>query len=295
MITSFFQYLEHQKQCSQHTLTSYRGDLEQFIVFLKCEYGERVSTLSINYQHIRQWVVHLMDEGLSAKSINRKLACLRTYYNWLEKKGTIEVNPTLKIKSLKTPKSIPQYVQEKPMKMCLDEVSYPPDFIGQRDKLIIEILYGTGMRRSELCNLRDKDIDLYSRTIKVLGKRNKERIIPIHKKLADFIKSYQNLRDASFPFTENSFLVNKAGKAIQGGEIYKVVNHYLSQIIAPTKKSPHVLRHTFATHLLSNGADINSIKELLGHASLGTTQIYAHTTVYQLKLAYDQAHPKSGL
>lgn len=290
MIESFLEYIEYEKRYSQHTKISYRNDLEQFVVFLDKTYQTNVN--QAGHQHIRAWVVSLSEQQVTASSITRKLACLRSFYKFLIREGTITENPTLKVRSPKVKERVPHFVQETNILNLLDLVQYPDGFDGLRDKLIIELLYGTGIRLSELINLTEPDVDLYNQTIKVLGKRNKQRLVPLNRKLTDLIKAYLEAKK-DIPNEENLIVTDRYEK-VYPMFIYRKVKHYLG-IAAPDleKKSPHVLRHTFATHLLNNGADIMAIKDLLGHSTLAATQVYTHNSLEKLKAAFKQAHPKA--
>lgn len=295
MLNSFYNYLRHQKRYSAHTLKSYQNDLEQFSHYLLDRYGDSMKPIDAQHQQVRTWLVYLIERGYSETSINRKMASLRTFYNYLEREEHIQANPMLKIKSLKTKKHLPHYVQEEPMIELLEKIPFPEGFKGIRDRFLFEILYGTGMRVAELCFTRDEYYYPKEGTLKIIGKRNKERRVPVHSALAKQLKRYQEARDQKLGVPEHGYLiVNDKGKAVASSFIYYRINKYMKMVKSPEQKSPHVLRHTFATHLLENGADIASIQELLGHSSLASTQLYTHTTIGQIKEAYLKAHPKSG-
>jgi integrase/recombinase XerC len=288
----FLQYLEHEKKFSPHTILSYTNDLQQFEAYLEKEVSG-LGLLDINYMQVRSWIAQLMDSGTAARTVNRKLSSLKSFYRYLLKNNKIKFNPLQKIQAPKIPKRLPVFVDEKQMDKLFDEIEFEPGFKGIRDKLILDMFYQTGIRRAELLGLKEQDVDLYHLSIKVLGKRNKERIIPISLGLKRNLEAYFEVKKKEG--LENPVLfVNLKAKALKASEVYKIVTHYLGEVTTLGKKSPHVLRHTFATHLLNNGADINAVKELLGHTNLSATQIYTHNTIEKLKKTYKQAHPRSG-
>ncbi|MBK7850517.1 MAG: tyrosine-type recombinase/integrase [Bacteroidetes bacterium] len=290
-IQSFLQYLQFEKRFSPHTLLAYESDLEQFFTYQKKAY--EVSEVSeINHPMIRSWIVSMMEQGITPRSINRKITTLKTYYKFLLRKGEIHLNPMLKVLSPKTSKRLPVYVEEPKMDLLFDEANFSGDFEAIRDRLILEFLYATGMRLSELIGLTDKDVDPFQGQLKVLGKRNKERIIPFTTKLKGLIKEYRDERDQHFSAVPSFFVTDK-GKTLYPKLVYRIVTRRLGEVTTLDKKSPHILRHTFATHMLNNGADINSVKELLGHANLSATQVYTHNTIEKLKQAHKQAHPRA--
>jgi len=285
----FLQYLQFEKRFSTHTLDAYQSDLAQFFGFIEKAY--QISDLNeINHSLIRSWIVKMMDEKITPRSINRKITSLKTFYKFLLRHQLITENPMLKIQSPKVAKRLPVFVEKDKMDVLLDNVQFGEDFSGQRNKLIIELFYSTGMRLSELMNLKLTDVDFYSNQLKVLGKRNKERIIPFTNELKKQIESYLKLKPLS---DSETLIISNRGKKINKKFVYELVKSYLSQVTTIEKRSPHVLRHTFATHMLNNGADLNAIKELLGHANLSATQIYTHNTVEKLKNIHKQAHPKA--
>lgn len=292
MIDSFLKYLQFEKRYSPHTLTSYKNDLLQAEQFLSDNFSS--SLAQANYQALRAWLVHLVEQGLESKSVNRKIACLKSYFKFLLSRELIEKNPSEKLKPLKAPKRLPSFVKESEINFLLDHDLFPDDFAGKRDKLILNFLYGTGVRLSELINLRQEDINFYQHQVKVLGKRNKERIIPIPQSLTLEIQKFIVLKKDLFKEKFSNFLiVTEDGDQSYPMMIYRVVKRYLNMVTASEKKSPHVLRHTYATHLLNKGADLNAVKDLLGHAGLAATQVYTHNTLEKLKAVYKQAHPKA--
>lgn len=295
-IPAFIQYIQFEKRYSFHTITAYKNDIEQFYSFISSAY-KLTSACDVTYPIVRSWVVELVNNNVSAKSVNRKIASLRAYFKFLNREQKILHNPVVKITSLKTTKKLPQFVDEKSIHSLFDDVGFKDDFKGIRDRLLLEMLYATGMRLSELININNQDIDNKNFTIKVLGKRNKERLIPYNQTLNLAITEYCNKRNKEFGnlFNEatNSFLITEKGKKLYPKLVYRIVKKYLGIITTLEQRSPHVLRHTFATHLLNNGADINAIKELLGHANLAATQVYTHNTIEKLKKVYEQAHPRA--
>ena len=290
----FIQYIQHEKRYSPHTVSAYQSDLEQFFRFLNHSEQTVSHPSEITYQHIRGWMVHLMEDK-TARSVNRKLATLRKYFKFLMREGVISNNPASKVQSPKTVKHLPIVVEDEKLNAMLNSVEvFSDDFTGVRDKLVIETLFGTGIRLAELVGLKEGDINFYDGTMKVLGKRNKERIIPINHELNQLLKHYIALKKSE-NFNNNSLtlIVTNKGMEAYPKFIYLIVQRYLSHISTQDKKSPHVLRHTFATSLLNRGADLNAIKELLGHANLSATQVYTHNSVERLKSIYKQAHPKA--
>jgi len=299
----FIRYIQFEKRYSPHTVSAYQSDLDQFTGFLNNP--QKLSPppppvithpSQITHYHIRNWMVELMNQQIIARSINRKIATLRKYFKFLLQEGLIELNPASKINTPKIPKNLPVIVEDVKLTQMLDENEvFGSDFKGLRDKLVIEMLFGTGMRLSELIGLKDSDINVYEGTVKVLGKRNKERIIPVNNELKLLIAEYQGLKKKQDFFGNNSLtlIVTDKGANAYAKLIYLIVQKYLSYISTQNKRSPHVLRHTFATSLLNRGADLNAIKELLGHANLSATQIYTHNSVERLKSIYKQAHPKA--
>lgn len=294
MIDLFYKYIQYEKRYSQHTLISYTTDLSQFSDFLAETY--QLKDLSeANYNIIRSWLLQLSENKISAKSINRKIACLRSFYKFLLKEGKIKKDPTLKIIAPKLKKRLPSFVKEENLNSLFNSIDFTPDFPGQRDKLVIELLYGTGIRLSELIELKEIDINVYQKTITVLGKGNKQRIIPLNENLLDLIFIYRGYKKEVMGGSNSSeyLVVSDKGEKSYPVFINRIVKRYLNLVTTIEKKSPHVLRHSFATHLLNRGADLNAIKDLLGHSSLAATQVYTHNSLEKLKAIFDQAHPKS--
>jgi integrase/recombinase XerC len=290
---AFRDYLELEKKYSTHTVNAYLNDIVFFEVFNK-EYFEQDNIEKANYSQIRSWIVSLVDQNISNVSVNRKMASLKAYYKFLLKTKVIEWNPMLKHKALKTPKIIQIPFSEKELSDLMNQVGSPVGFEEIRDKLIVDMFYTTGMRRAELIHLMMYNVDLMSNVIKVLGKRNKERIIPVLPIVADQFKSYLDERDSVENITDaDYFFISKKGLKLSESFVYRLINSYFSRVSEKVKKSPHVLRHTFATHLLNNGADLNSVKELLGHSSLASTQVYTHNSLAELKKVYGDAHPRN--
>jgi len=291
-IERFIRYLQFEKRFSPHTVTAYKNDLDQFSQYIVSFQSE---LLNVTHQHVRTWIVSLMDDGIEARTINRKISSLRSFYKFLQREDLIGNSPMIYVRAPKIPKRLPIVITEQKMDILLDAQDvFSNDFHGIRDRLIIELLYGTGMRLSELVNLADNDINVYEQQIKVLGKRNKERIIPISKPLAKLVGDYQLQKlNQNFDNKSSALIVTNQGNKVYAKFIYRTVNLVLSFISTHDKKSPHILRHSFATSLLNRGADLNAIKELLGHSSLAATQVYTHNSVEKLKSIYKQAHPKA--
>ncbi|MCC8188978.1 MAG: tyrosine recombinase XerC [Bacteroides sp.] len=289
---SFLNYLRYERNYSDKTVTAYREDLEQFRRFVE----ERVDSFipdRIETTDIRDWMVVLMDRGYTATSVNRKLSSLRSFYKFLLKRGEVTVDPLQKIIGPKKKKTLPSFIKAKDMDRLLDETDFGEGFEGIRDKLILEVLYVTGIRRSELIGLNDKDVDLSGEVMKVTGKRNKQRLIPFGEGLSIAIKAYLTVRNETVAGNSEAFFVRENGQRLYDGLVYEIVKRHLSKVVTLKKKSPHVLRHTFATAMLNNDAELGAVKELLGHSSLATTEIYTHTTFEELKKVYNQAHPRA--
>ena len=286
---AFLEYLQYEKRFSVHTLVAYTNDINQFVIYLQKTYDIH-NVEDVKHIVIRSWVVSLMENQISSRSVNRKITTLKTFYRFLLRQEVVQENPMLKIQAPKTSKRLPTYVEKDKMDYLFDNIKFEENIDGMRNKLIMELFYATGMRLSELINLKQSNVDVDNCQMKVIGKRNKERIIPFNNILKESITGYLFAKGT----TNDEFLfVNKSGNRLYEKYVYRLVNNYLSQVTTVGKKSPHVLRHTFATHMLNNGADLNAIKELLGHANLSATQVYTHNTVEKLKNIHKQAHPKS--
>ena len=284
----FIFFLSSEKRFSNHTITAYKNDLLQFFSFLKKDHLLINDLELISFKIIRNYVAFLLESDIKARSVNRKISTLRSYFKFLVRMDYLSTNPMLKIIPPKSVKKIPVFIDQESMLALLNEVSFEKGFIGERDKLIIELFYVTGIRLSELINIKISDINFDGCSVKVLGKRNKERIIPLSNSIANEISSFilkYGLRTYLFTNLKKQKVYNKL--------VYRVVKKYIGKISSIDKNSPHILRHTFATHMLNNGADINAIKELLGHANLSATQVYTHNTIDKLKLIYKQAHPRA--
>nr|WP_321409790.1 tyrosine-type recombinase/integrase [uncultured Carboxylicivirga sp.] len=291
-IDSFYKYLEFEKRSSVHTLTAYKNDVGQFCDYIR-EKGIS-SWQQITPKIIRQWMVEMLDEGTKARTVTRKISTLKVLFRFLIREEVLESNPADKVTTPKIPKRLPVFVKENEMDFLLDQIDFGNDYSGFRNKVIIDLFYFTGMRLSELVELKISQIDFSNEVIKVLGKRNKERIIPITRELKMSLISYISKRNQTFPDVKNKvlFLTDK-GNPVYQKLVYRVVNRYLSQVSTVTKKSPHVIRHSFATALLNRGADLNAIKELLGHANLAATEVYTHNSYEKLNSIYKQAHPRA--
>ena len=286
-LEDFFSYIKSEKRFSDYTIISYKTDLNQFSKFLKDEY-DITDQSKASFKIIRNWVSVLVESGLKSNSVNRKISTLKTFYKFLSIYNYSHSNPTLKLISPKSSKRLPVFVEKENMNNLFDSKFFDNSFCGRRDKLIIELFYFTGMRLSELINIKISDLDFVNSQIKVLGKRNKERLIPITYNFLNTLSDFKNM------FNLKKFLFSdENGKKLYSKKVYRIVNKYLTKISSMQKRSPHVLRHTFATQMLNNGADINAIKEILGHANLSATQIYTHNSIKKLKNVHKQAHPKA--
>ena len=293
MRDSFFKYLQFEKRLSQNTLKAYENDLRQFSDFIQPNYPDS-SIESSDYNIVRSWIISLVDDGVVASSVNRKIAALRTYFRFLQNRGVVTKDPMAKINALKTSRKLPSFVKESDMNHLLDKVDFEDTHEGQRDKLILELFYATGIRLTELITLKENQIDLRNHTIKVLGKRNKERIIPFSKSIVHTIEAYKSRKKKEIEIRDHGCLfVTNSGGPCYPMMIYRTVKKYLSMHTSSEKINPHVLRHTYATHLLNKGAEINAVKDLLGHSSLAATQVYTHNSIEKLKKVFDQAHPKA--
>ncbi len=293
MVNSFLKYISFEKRYSKHTVISYQNDLVQFQSFIQDNFNIHQLTDATQLM-VRSWVLSLMDDSISPRTVNRKIASLRSFFKFLLKRDLITKDPTAKIRSLKMSKELPGFADEQEFSAFLDNIEFSESFEGKKDQLILEMLYGTGIRLAELLGLKVSDVNESQSTIKVLGKRNKERVIPISKTLYDLVMRYIHEKNHVFSHDHNSYLiVNKDGGQAYPMLIYRTVKKYLDRVSSLDKKSPHALRHSFATHLLDKGADLNAVKDLLGHSSLAATQVYTHNSLEKLKSVFDQAHPKA--
>ena len=292
LMESFLDYLRYERNYSDKTILAYQKDLSQFEAFGE-EGCQEKTPLEVTGELVRDWIVNLMDGGYSVASVNRKLSSLRSYYKYLLKKGEVRVDPLQKVVGPKKSKPLPVFLKEKDMDRLLDEENFADDFEGWRDRLILEVFYETGIRKAELIGLNSQDVDFSTNIIKVLGKRNKERLIPFGSRLGILLQEYIKKRNETVLQNSDAFFVRKNGERLSESIVASIVRRNLSKVVAVRKKSPHVLRHTFATAMLNHGAELDSIKELLGHESLSTTEIYTHTTFEELKKVYNQAHPRA--
>ncbi len=291
MIDAFLEYISLEKKYSVHTSTAYKNDLFSFRDFLVKEYSQD-NLLEAHYSQIRSWIVSLVDRDMSNRTINRKVSSLKSFYKFAQKTNKIDVSPLVKHKALKTQKKVQVSFTSREINTVINQIAIDTDFTSTRNKLIVELFYSTGIRRAELINIKDKDISFSDRTIKVLGKRNKERFVPLLTSVIQTLKKYLELKK-EFTIGEEELFITKTGNKIYETLVYRVINSYFSKISSKEKKSPHILRHSFATHLLNEGADLNSVKELLGHSSLASTQVYVQNSLDVIKKVYNQAHPRS--
>ena len=289
---SFLDYLQYERNYSEETIKSYREDLRQFEEFAREEIGDSAPS-EVKAELVREWIVSLMDRGYTSTSINRKLSSLRSFYKFLLRKGEVAVNPLQKITGPKNKKPLPAFLRESDMDRLLDEVDFGEGFKGCRDHMIIERFYATGVRLSELIGLDNKDVDFSSSLIKVTGKRNKQRLIPFGEELKIAMMEYVDVRNEAVPIRTNAFFVRENGERLSRSIVENLVKRNLSKVVTLKKRSPHVLRHTFATTMLNHDAELGAIKELLGHESLATTEVYTHTTFEELKKVYNLAHPRA--
>ena len=292
LIDSFLEYLRLERNYSERTIVSYGTDLREFEVYFK-KVDAEIGFAALDADVVRNWVINLMDEGRAATSVNRKLSSLRSFYRFLLKKKKVTVDPMMKVVGPKKKKPLPSFVREKDMDRLLDELLFDESFEGRRDRTILEMFYTTGMRLSELIGLDDVDVDFSAKQIKVTGKRNKQRLIPFGEELAEDLLIYIKVRNEAFPEGTDAFFVLENGKRMYPMQVYRLVRRNLSKVVSLKKKSPHVLRHTFATAMLNDQAELRAVKELLGHESLATTEIYTHATFEELKKVYEQAHPRA--
>ena len=291
MIESFLQYIRYEKNYSSHTVLSYQTDLEQLQGFLLVQKGE-FDPKTLTSDELREWVIALMDTGEKPSSVKRKISAVRSFFKFLNLKNLTTNNPTLKVLSPKVPKSLPKFFYEKDLDKCLEVSEKNRNFEGVRNSLIVELIYQTGLRRSEVAELEDANVDVEKKQLKVLGKGNKERIVPFGIDLAGKIVEYREIRAREVELNTTKFFVHKLGTQLNPAHIYNVVRKMMGAVTTQEKRSPHVLRHTFATTLLNDGADVNSIKELLGHETLAATQVYTHASFEQIKTIYQRTHPR---
>jgi integrase/recombinase XerC len=294
---SFYQYLQIERNYSEHTLIAYSRDLQEFHDFVQQEYEIDIyvpaGAEALNHRMIRAWMGKMLDNDLSKRSVSRKLASLSTYYKFLRKTGQVSHNPVSKVKAPKIEKRLPTFLKHESITQLFEGIAFGEDFEGTRDKAVLEVLYSCGLRRSELVGLQFKNIDFANLTVKVMGKGRKERIVPLGNPAAQAMKIYMRVCDAASLDFRGAFFLKQDGEPIYDRLVHRLVEKYLKQVSSLTKTSPHVLRHTFATHLLDRGADLNAIKEMLGHTSLAATQVYLHNTISKLKDVYSKAHPKA--
>jgi len=290
---TFIDYLTFQKRYSPHTIVSYENDLCGFFDFIELQFGS-TKIEEINASFVRSWLATMKEAGMESKSLNRKISSLKSFFKYLLKQGIVLASPMVTIVSPKVKKRLPQFVDEKDIHTLFSYVEFPDNWEGKTHRLLLQLFYNTGMRQAELVNLTESQIDSSNGNIKVLGKGNKERILPVSKDLMMLIKDYIDGKRINFEQFDNELLlVNGKGKRLYPKYVYNVVRQYLTSVTTIDKKSPHVLRHSFATHLMNHGADLNAVKELLGHSSLAATQIYTHNTIEKLKDIYKKAHPKA--
>ncbi|MFM1931503.1 MAG: hypothetical protein RL226_806 [Bacteroidota bacterium] len=291
-LDKFLSYLRSEKRMSAHTLTAYRGDLEQFLAFLGRTFEEQ-DLVKVSSVMVRSWLAELKQEGYSSTSIHRKRSTLSAFYKYARRSGWIATDPVSKSVAPRKEKRLPGFVDEQSMENLLEgESIFTEDFFGLRDRVLVTLLYECGIRRAELIGIKDGDVDMEKCQLKVLGKRNKERLIPISEGTVDLLREYLNYRAEAVTCDHSHFLCTNSGSKLYPKFVYERVNHYLGRVSTLSKRSPHILRHTFATHLLNNGAQLNTVKELLGHSSLAATQVYTHNTIEKLKSIHEQNHPK---
>lgn len=289
-VPSFLDHLNHERRCSQHTVQAYARDLKQFTGFL-LEHGAKDDLLGATQLEVRSWVVSLMQKGISPRSVRRKLSSLRSYYRFAREAGLVDEDPTAMIEPPKVPQRLPEFVDEHRMESLFEEVDFPDGYKGLFDRTVLELLYGTGIRLAELLSIKLEDLDLDTASLKVTGKRNKQRLIPLSFQLVNQLETYLEQRIAD---DSHMLLISEHGRPPSRSLIQRRVGSYLGTVSTQSKRSPHVLRHSFATHLLDNGADLNAVKEILGHADLSATQVYTHNSIEKLKRVHAQAHPRGG-
>jgi len=292
VIQSFLNYLKFEKRYSRHTVISYETDLISFFDYICTQYGD-MPLEQLSHGYIRSWLASLKDEGLTGKSINRKISALKSFFKYQLKTGEVKQSPMTRVTAPKNEKRLPNFVADKDIKTLFEHVAFPEGWRGSTERLLLLVFYQTGMRLSELIQLKDSQVNAASHTLKILGKGNKERIVPVSPELMKAVKEYQQEREKQFVGDQPYLFLNEKGKPLAPRAVYTIVKKYLSLVTTVEKRSPHVLRHSFATHLTNNGADLNAIKELLGHSSLAATQVYTHNSIEKLKNIYKKAHPKA--
>jgi integrase/recombinase XerC len=291
-LTDFIQYLKFEKRYSPHTITGYEHDLVQFTTYLNEQFTKGLSIGEVSHFHIRGWLADLKEKGQAARSVNRRFSSLNAYYRYHLKLGLVEKNPVRQLHTQRLPERLPVYLKEQESDVLLHEVQFAEGFKGATERMICELLYDTGMRRNELVQMKERDIEWSLEQVRILGKGNKERLVPVSTALLDALRDYIAAKRALEVYDDEFLLNTEAGKPVYAAYVYRVVNKYLSGVTTLKKKSPHVLRHTFATHLLNNGANIQAIKDLLGHSSLAATQVYTHNNIDKLKEIHKQNHPR---
>lgn len=291
-LEQFLNFLKYEKRYSEHTVTAYEKDLDQFILFGN-EMVEDFLLVEVDHHLIRQWIISLLDQGMTVISVKRKISTLRSLYKFLLREGNLLKNPTELVSMPRSGKKLPHFVQESEMNKLLETSFFSDDFVGLRDKAVLSLFYGTGMRLAELKGIKMNDLYLNEQMVKVLGKRNKERLIPYPLEIKGDLTNYISVRNELFGFSNSYLFLTDKGEQAYDKLLYRIVRKYLSLVTTMEKRSPHILRHSYATHLLNRGAELNAIKELLGHASLAATQVYTHTTFEKLKKIYNQAHPRA--
>ncbi len=292
LVNAFLEYLSYEKKYSVNTVVAYRKDLTSFVDFLLTEYDQE-NLLEVNYSQIRSWIVSLVELKVSNRTVNRKVSALKSFYKFLQKTNQIQTNPLAKHKSLKVQSKVQVPFNQQEINKVINLIEVKEDFVALRDKLIVEFFYSTGIRRNELINIKEKDINVFDKTIKVLGKRNKERFVPLLGSVKETLKKYLALKK-DIPNKVEFLFITEKGNKIYETLVYRIINSYFGSVSTKQKKSPHILRHSFATHLLNEGADLNSVKELLGHSSLASTQVYTYNSLDAIKKVYNKAHPKSA-
>ncbi|WP_101689563.1 tyrosine-type recombinase/integrase [Dysgonomonas massiliensis] len=294
LIEKYMSCLRYERNYSPRTEISYLEDLRQFADFTEKRFGEEVSVDKVDADIVRQWIMSLMESGISGRSVNRKLSALKSFYRYLMRMGVVASSPLKKVVGPKMKKPIPAFVNSKEMDRVLDDSNFEGSFADMRAHLILELFYATGIRRAELIGIKDEDIDFFNETVQITGKRNKQRLIPLSKPMLKMIKQYMDVRNEELTFRSGYLFVKDDGEQLYPMFVHRLVHEHLQSVGTLSKTSPHVLRHSFATGMLNNGADLNAVKELLGHSSLASTEVYTHTSFEELKSIYKQAHPRAG-